>query len=90
MSLDLGVKKRFAKKFDEFAAWNMLLDMRGLVETTLHSYSESRVLEAWANKSDDIDRKKEHRDRTRIQKISMYETVDLIRCDEKGRRHDCC
>jgi hypothetical protein len=72
MSLDLGVKKRFAKKFDEFAAWNMLLDMRGLVETTLHSYSESRVLEA------------------RIQKISMYETVDLIRCDEKGRRHDCC
>jgi ribosome-associated translation inhibitor RaiA len=72
MGLDLRVQERFTEKFDEFAAWNMFLDVRRLVKTTFHSYGESGVLKA------------------RIQKVSMYEAIDLIRCDEKGRRHGCC
>jgi hypothetical protein len=57
MGLDLRVKERFTEKFDEFAAWNMLLDVRRLVQTTFHSYGESGVLKAWTNESDDIDSK---------------------------------
>lgn len=47
MGLDLGIKQRFTKEFDKFAAWDVLLYVRGLVEAPLHSEGKSRVLKAW-------------------------------------------
>jgi hypothetical protein len=84
--LDFGVQECLAETFYQLTARDVFLDMMGVVQATLHTKGESRVLKAWSGVREG-GRPPVAERLTGILKICMYEAVDLIRSDSYGDRH---